>query len=104
MGKLIDETGNKYSEWTVIEYITPDERENRDKSWIAKCSCGTVRPVRINDLRSGKSTNCGCLKIKYKEIPIGSKYGNLTVIERLKGKDSINAQSYDTILNFIKEF
>lgn len=41
-----------YGKWTVLGR---DGRKAR-----CRCECGTERNVSVGDLRSGKSTNCGC--------------------------------------------
>ena len=96
MRKLIDETGNKYGEWIILNYIKPKDRapENKDLSYLAKCSCGTIRPVRIGDLRNGKSKSCGCLKKKNWNIEIGKTYGEVTVIEQLTNRHGNLIQKY----------
>ncbi len=45
---------NQFGKWTVIE---ADGRK-----WLCRCACGTERRVVRADLRSGKSTNCGCVR------------------------------------------
>lgn len=47
--------GETYGKWTVI-----GDRERHTLKVLCRCACGTERPVRLNNLRSGKSTNCGC--------------------------------------------
>ncbi len=49
-----DLTGRTFGQWTVIRYAG-------GKKYLAKCSCGTVREVNGNRLRTGKSKSCGCL-------------------------------------------
>lgn len=78
MSKRIDETGNVYNDWTILKYIPPRERINKDLSYLAKCSCGVERPVRIGDLRSGKSKCCGHTNRRNWNIEIGKTYGNIT--------------------------
>lgn len=54
-----DLTGRQFGLWTAIEYSG-----EKDKFgvllWICRCQCGTQRPVKASNLRSGTSTNCGC--------------------------------------------
>lgn len=94
MGKFIDETGNQYGEWTILEYIPPDKRECRGLNWLAQCSCGDKRPVRIADLRNGKSKSCGCLRKKNWNIEIGKTYGEITVLYQLKNRHNNYIQQY----------
>jgi hypothetical protein len=53
MPSLIPLIGRRFGRWLVIRRVQP--------FWECKCDCGTVRPVRANDLLSGKTRSCGCL-------------------------------------------
>lgn len=96
MAKLIDETGNKYGEWTILEYIPPEKREKpkSNLNYLAQCSCGNIRPVRSSDLKNGKSKSCGCLKNKNWNIEIGKTYGEMTVLYQLKNRHGNYIQQY----------
>ena len=59
--KLINELGNKYGMWTVIERA-PNTRHGQG-AWLCQCECGNKKIVSHINLRSGGSTNCGCLHI-----------------------------------------
>lgn len=53
-------SGRKFGQWTTIGR---DETPRRASSyWWCKCECGTVKLARSQDLRSGRSTGCGCKK------------------------------------------
>lgn len=60
MGKLIDEAGNRYNRFIVIE------RNGRAKHggalWKCKCDCGNIKTISGSDLRSGNTKSCGCLR------------------------------------------
>lgn len=48
----------KFGLWTVVgRKLAVD---GRVPYVIAKCSCGTMRSVSLQNLRSGKSKSCGC--------------------------------------------
>lgn len=54
-------TGKKFHRWTVIgtgPFITGDGAS----SYRCRCSCGTVRYVRLQNLIRGASRSCGCLQ------------------------------------------
>jgi len=57
MPAKIDYAGQVYGRWTVIKYVCPARGSSL---WLCRCSCGTERKVRINNLRTGTSTSCGC--------------------------------------------
>lgn len=60
MGNVIDLSGKRFGNWRVLSCA------GRNKSggavWKCECSCGNVRIVDGRSLRSGASTNCGCLR------------------------------------------
>ena len=55
---LIDLTGQRFGRWQV----TALSRRGTRVFWLCECSCGTIRPVRSGDLRSGLSTSCSCFR------------------------------------------
>lgn len=86
--KLI-KSGDIFGEWTILE------DENSNLNILCKCSCGTIKKVDKRNLRSGDSTNCGCLQrknhfaknqhSKFGEIiNIGNTYNKWTVLKQVK--------------------
>ena len=65
MTKLIDITGQKFGRLTVLKYISYPK-------WLCLCDCGKDKIIRGNDLKSGKTQSCGCLRID-KNIEFKSK-------------------------------
>jgi len=55
MGKLIDLTGQKFGQWTVLQKA---ESKNKITYWLCQCDCGTIKPVGSYLLRSGESKSC----------------------------------------------
>lgn len=57
--KLIDESGKKYGDWTVIgeRAAWTDSKRTR---WLCRCVCGKEKLVAGQTLRNGSSTSCGC--------------------------------------------
>lgn len=53
-----DISNKKIGDWKVIEYVGKSY-------WKCECKCGNVKNVNGASLRSGKSKNCGCKKIKH---------------------------------------
>lgn len=67
MGKLIDETGNKYNRLTVLErdFSTEASQKKRAKTfWKCECYCGEIAIVPAYDLRKGLTKSCGCLRME----------------------------------------
>ena len=56
--RVIDETGNHYGRWTVLEWA--DKNKAGIARWLCQCDCGTKGIVRGDSLRDGSSTSCGC--------------------------------------------
>ena len=94
MSKVIDLTGKKFGEWTVLGRFGSDKRGQA--LWKCQCSCGTIKNIVGSTLRNGASGSCGCKRIlNSKENngkfvnEIGNRYGKLLVIakdEELSGK------------------
>lgn len=57
--RLVDLTGKAFGSWTVIRKAP---RNGNHTMWACQCSCGMERDVNSQNLRSGKSTSCGCLR------------------------------------------
>ena len=74
MSKFIDLTGQKFGEWTVLEYVGKSK-------WLCRCECGTERNIESGSLRRGRTTSCGCTSKQQYDLT-GQKFGRLTVIER----------------------
>jgi hypothetical protein len=55
--KLIDLSGHTFGRLTVQHR---GEWKNGKVYWICQCQCGSVKEVRGNDLKSGKTRSCGC--------------------------------------------
>lgn len=60
--RRIDLTGSSFGEWVVLSYSHTDKRGSL--SWVCRCSCGTISEVSGNNLKSGKTTSCGCMKAR----------------------------------------
>lgn len=81
MGKLIDETGNRYGKWTVLKQA--ENLRGRQARWLCHCDCGNEHIVGGRELRDGDSQSCGCLRReRAEERMVGQKFGRLTVIQR----------------------
>lgn len=86
----IDEVGNRYGRLVVIARAE-NSKHNR-RQWLCKCDCGQECVVIGENLRSGQTRSCGCLrsdacakiaKRSYdtrRKDETGNRYGRLTVI------------------------
>lgn len=60
-----DEIGKTYGQLTVLEKI---KQTPGGSIWKCKCVCGNEVNVRINNLHSGKTQSCGCIKSRGENI------------------------------------
>lgn len=58
--KLNIKIGDVFNRWTVISEVQRNGKSTRQFS--CKCSCGSIRIVGLDRLRSGASKSCGCYK------------------------------------------
>ena len=63
MGRFLDRTGLKYGRLTVVKHSGKDKRNKH--LWLCKCDCGNEKIVVSDNLSSGKSNSCGCLKAEF---------------------------------------
>lgn len=57
---VIDLTGQTFGRWKVIG-LSKNKTESKAAYWKCVCQCGTVRDVKSDSLRGGRSKSCGCL-------------------------------------------
>ncbi len=99
IGKAEDLRNKKFGKLTVLYRV--EKPKHRDKNthgafWKCKCDCGNEIIVYASNLKSGKTTSCGCAQKEFitklgKSSVIdltGQKYGKLVVIKRVN--NSIN--------------
>lgn len=54
-----DLTGQRFYRWTVVK-AAEFTKTGKPNVWLCECDCGTIRKVRTNDLKQGKTHSCGC--------------------------------------------
>lgn len=74
-GYYKDLVGEKFGAWTVLSFC---EHSKGTTVWLCRCKCGKVQRVKSNNLHSGVSTSCGCLKTRKGWIEEGIGYIPLT--------------------------
>lgn len=65
MPAFIDMTGLVCGGWTVIRRASLADGfhfEAKHVHWLCRCVCGEVGAIAGQNLRSGRSTSCGCLR------------------------------------------
>lgn len=63
MPKFRDRTNDKHGRLTVISHAGKDHRGKH--LWLCLCECGNKKVVVSDNLSSGKSNSCGCLKSEF---------------------------------------
>ena len=56
---MIDLTGKRYGRLVVVGF---DRLQNHKTYWKCACDCGLVVVATGNNLRSGNTSSCGCLR------------------------------------------
>ena len=80
-----DLTGKTFGKLTVLYEIGFDKRSQT--IWHCKCSCGHMCDVSGNQLITGKTQSCGCLKAGPPSVDLtGETFGRLTVLHRSTDK------------------
>ena len=63
MSKLIDLTGQQFGYWKVLHRA--ENNKDGQARWTCLCTaCGKIKEVSGAHLRGGRSTNCGCVRLK----------------------------------------
>ena len=95
MTKVIDMTGQRYGQLTVIKRGENDKHNKAQ--WWCQCDCGSpLKLINGAALRRGLVVSCGCIKLKklkeYNESKVvdetGNTYGYLTVLHRAENTTS----------------
>ncbi len=63
MAKPINLIGQKFGRLIVIRRADNDKQGK--SRWLCLCDCGKEKIIRGNNLKSGNTKSCGCLKIKH---------------------------------------
>ena len=77
--------GNRYGRLTVLgkAELSDPRAESRKHYWECACDCGKKTIAEQDNLRSGHTYSCGCLR---KELRSGHRFGQLTLLS-LSHKD-----------------
>ena len=60
MPRFKDRTNDNHGRLTVISHAGKDHRNKH--LWLCLCNCGNEKVVVADNLSSGESNSCGCLK------------------------------------------
>ena len=60
-----DLTGQQFGRWTVMSYQPKQRKDGKLRSaYLCRCSCGTESVIDTDNLKSGRTLSCGCLKVE----------------------------------------
>jgi hypothetical protein len=84
MSQVKSPVGLKFGRLEVIEYA--GRNRNKKNTWRCRCDCGEIRVVLYENLCSGKSKSCGCLKkdLLSQRVRLdltGQRFGRLVAIK-----------------------
>lgn len=72
MPRFKDRTGDRYGRLVASSHAGKDHRGKH--LWLCKCDCGNEKVIVSDNLSSGKSNSCGCLKSEFLAKK-GNQYG-----------------------------
>ena len=80
-----DLTGRTFGDWLVLE--RDKTRKNAKVYWVCKCKqCGTIKSVRADALKRGKSLSCkSCARTKHKNME-GKIISSWKILEKINSK------------------
>ena len=77
-----DLTGQRFGRLVAVKALPPAPGR-RNYRWECRCDCGNTHVVAGGDLRSGRTSSCGCAGGIFKLDDLtGQRFGRLVVIER----------------------
>ena len=56
---IIIKAGDKYNRLTAIKF---SHKKGTGQYWLFRCDCGNEKVIYVNDVKSGHTKSCGCLR------------------------------------------
>lgn len=61
--RILVKKGDRYGLFTIVKEVEGVySGKNRRRTFLCKCYCGNLKKVALNDLRTGNTKSCGCIK------------------------------------------
>ena len=83
------EIGERFGSLVVVEEVPRDRRPSQNgRYYLCQCDCGNTKIIYGHNLKTGNTKSCGCLSRRIAssgnsiDMPIGEKYGKLTILSR----------------------
>jgi len=91
MPAFIDRTGVKYNKLTVSSY---SHKKGKRHFWLCICECGNKSVVTGDNLVSGGTKSCGCLKAKHGKIGTSEYQSWESMRQRCNNKNHVSYERY----------
>lgn len=79
VNRMEDLTGRRFGRLIVIEKT--EERRKQRVVWLCQCDCGNMARITSSNLKSGKTTSCGCARRHTNRMDItGQRFGRLVAV------------------------
>lgn len=83
------EINERFGMLVVLNEVSRDQRPSQNgRYYLCQCDCGNTKIIYGHNLKTGNTKSCGCLSRKTASVnnsidmPIGGKYGKLTILKR----------------------
>ena len=99
VGETLAKIGERFGRLTITKYINIDCKKELIRV-ECRCDCGTIKEYNYLNIINRHTQSCGCIKkektslSRKKNIPIGSRFGKLVVLEEKRLKKDSNRLSY----------
>lgn len=100
--------GHIFGRLTIIRELPGVRKKGGSicRTMECRCDCGVVKPIRLRDLKSGRTVSCGCYgrqmssDVNSLKLTIGQKRGDLTLIKEIDRVTKYNEDG--TVLSTVR--
>jgi hypothetical protein len=90
----LDLRGRVFGRLTVLRFV---QVKNGQSFWLCRCTCGATKEIKGNNLTSGHTKSCGCLRREVCKQHLASL--NTTHGESRHGKVSLEYRTWEAMLS-----
>lgn len=73
-----DISGQQFGHLTAL-YQLDEIQQGSGHFWVCQCDCGNIKKITIHNLKSGRTTSCGCIKASTGETNLNKKLQELNI-------------------------
>lgn len=90
-----DITGQKFGKLTALEWLRSDKKAHTS-IWLCECECGNTCEVSLNNLKTGHTTSCGCMKGRITHGKWGTRLYNIyyNMLQRCSNPNRLEYHNY----------